>query len=79
MICRCFRSRGVDAVYNWKEVTDEDDRDIELRDDGDLDDDDYAIISRVPGPESLETANTADLATLSSLPTVITLLLSSII
>ena len=33
MICRCFRSRGVDAVYNWKEVTDEDDRDIELRDD----------------------------------------------
>ena len=62
MKCPYWRSRDVDSVdtaYNWAGLDDEED--INLRDFDDQSDD-YSSISRVPGPESLETAHTADVS-----------------
>lgn len=58
----------MDTAYNWKGLDDEED--INLRDFADQSDD-YSSISRVPGPESLETAHTADVSPTLSPNTII--------
>ena len=66
-----LRSRGVDPVdtaYNWKGLNDEEDINLSDYDDGS---DDYSSISRVPGPESLETGHTADVSASVSPNTII--------
>ena len=58
----------MDTAYNWEGLDDEED--INLRDFDDQSDD-YRSISRVPGPESLETAHTADVSDTLSPSTII--------
>ena len=58
----------VDTAYNWKGLNDEEDINLSDYDDGS---DDYSSISRVPGPESLETGHTADVSALVSPNTII--------
>ena len=63
-----LRNRDVDTSYSWKELDDEED--ISLSDYAD-DRDEFSAISRVPGPESLETAHTADVSASLSPNTII--------
>ena len=58
----------LDTHFSWSELDDEED--ISLGDYSD-DTDDYSDISRVPGPESLETAYTADVSASLSPNTII--------
>ena len=69
----------MDTSFSWTELDDEED--INLSDYDDTESADYGSISRVPGPESLETAHTADVSTSLSPNTIIIVFLcaSSII
>ena len=65
---------SVDTAHDWQGL--EDEEDINLRDFDDQSDD-YRSISRVPGPESLETAHTADVSASLSPSTIIIIFLGA--